>query len=355
MLRSLYSAISGMQAFNTKLDVIGNNIANVNTTGFKAGRVDFSDTLSQTMAGASAPTATMGGTNPQQVGLGVHVGAIQTLFTQGANQSTGVPTDVMLQGAGLFVVSPDGGNHTYLTREGDFVGDAANNLVLPNGAVAQGFVYKPGVNAAGNPISQLDPALKPVPMNFGTMLDSYVSSLPGTTDAAGTTYDAWAAGTNPLINANTHVDSITYTTGGTQYNRQFQIPSQPDVQIGADGTVSVTVNVTDTPVAGGAPVVSTQSIALGKLAVATVNNPGGLDKQGNSMYTTTANSGPATYQVAGTNNAGTIASGYVEMSNVDLTREFTEMIVAQRGFDANSKMIGTDNAILQDIVNLKNG
>jgi flagellar hook protein FlgE len=350
MLRSLYSAISGMQAFNTKLDVIGNNIANVNTTGFKAGRVDFSDTLSQTMAGASAPTATMGGTNPQQVGLGVHVAAIQTLFTQGANQSTGVPTDVMLQGAGLFVVSPDGGTHTYLTREGDFTVDAADNLVLPNGAVARGFDYVNVAGAAGAPsTSKLDTANPNLyTMNVGTMLDDYVKSLDKTQDSTGGVYGT------PATITPTHVDSIGYTpAGGAAAVRTFQIPSQPDVQIGSDGTVSVTVNVTDT--VGAVSTTSTQSIALGKLAVATVNNPGGLDKQGNSMYTVSANSGPVSYQVAGTGNAGAIASGYVEMSNVDLTREFTEMIVAQRGFDANSKMIGTDNAILQDIVNLKNG
>jgi flagellar hook protein FlgE len=99
----------------------------------------------------------------------------------------------------------------------------------------------------------------------------------------------------------------------------------------------------------------TERVTIGKLAVASVNNPGGLEKTGDSMYVVSANSGQATYQEAGTNNTGTVQSGFVEMSNVDLTREFTEMIVAQRGFDANSKMIGTDNAILQDIVNLKNG
>lgn len=348
MLRSLYSAISGMQAFETKLDVIGNNIANVNTTGFKAGRADFSDVLSQTMSGGSAPTAALGGTNPQQIGLGVHVAAIQTLFTQGANQATGVPTDVMMNGAGLFVVSPDGGNHLYLTREGDFTVDSANNLVLPNGAIAQGFAFKNVPAAAPAPAASVVDTSKLVPTSLDSMLTSYVASLPGTTDGTGVTYQT---GATPGANQITYKDAAAVIT-----TRSFSLPNAPDVQIGPDGSVSVQAQYTDTQ--AGPPVTTvgsgTERVTIGKLGVATVNNPGGLEKMGDSMYVTSANSGSATYQVAGTNNTGTINSGYIEMSNVDLTKEFTEMIVAQRGFDANSKMIGTDNSILQDIVNLKN-
>jgi flagellar hook protein FlgE len=297
MLRSMYSAISGMQSFETKLDVIGNNIANVNTTGFKSGRVDFSDVLSQTINGGSKPTANTGGTNPQQIGLGVHVAAIQTLFTQGADQSTGNPTDLAINGGGMFVVQSNG--NTYLTRAGNFTLDSNYNLVLPDGSIAMGYDY-----LDKNPPSQTPKNTNPRVMNLNTMVTDF-NTVNGTT---------------------------------------WQLASAPDIQIGQDGSISVAV------VNGG----NTSRITVGNIALATVPNPGGLLKVGDTLYQTSNNSGSATYQVAGTNNTGTIAAGYLEMSNVDLTREFTEMIVAQRGFDANSKMIGTDNAILQDIVNLKN-
>ncbi|GMA49032.1 flagellar basal-body rod protein FlgG [Alicyclobacillus contaminans] len=264
MLRSMYSAVSGMQAFQTKLDVIGNNIANVDTTGFKAGRVDFSDVLSQTMTAGSSPSTTSGGTNPQQVGLGVKVADIQTLFTQGADQSTGNPLDTAINGDGLFVVKDANGN-LYYTREGDFTVDANGKLVLPNGM----FV-----------------------------LDS----------------------SKAIIN----------TSGYS------------DIQIGPDGSVTGIDTTTN----------KRQTIAT--LGLATFPNYGGLEKVGDSLYEQSNNSGSPTIGAPGQNNSGTLANGYLEMSNVDLTQEFTQMIIAQRGFDANSKMIGTDNAILQDVVNLKN-
>ncbi|MCL6515632.1 flagellar hook-basal body complex protein [Alicyclobacillus sp.] len=287
MLRSMYSAISGMQGFATKLDVIGNNIANVNTPGFKSGRVDFADVLSQTISGGSAPAGSNGGTNPVQVGLGMRVAGIDTLFTQGADQSTGVSTDLAINGAGFFTVT-DSSGQTYLTRAGDFSVDAAGNLVLPDGKVAAGFK----------------------------------GSTPPTSSATPTAVNLknWVPSGNTLAEA-------------------------PDVQIGPDGSVSAMVNDSSGNVS---------RATLGYLAIATVPNPGGLQKVGDTLFVEGSNSGPVTYQVAGTNNTGSVASGYLEMSNVDLTREFTEMIVAQRGFDANSHIIGTANAILQDIVNLKN-
>jgi len=293
MLRSMYSAISGMQAFETKLDVVGNNIANVNTTGFKAGRADFNDVLSQTMSGGSSPNVTTGGggTNPQQIGLGVKTAAIETLFTQGADQTTGNPTDLSINGAGLFVVSPNPSSTSpaptlYYARAGDFTVDSAGNLVLPDGMVAMG--------------------VKPT-----------------------------ASGTAPVPPfATTSLVPINVVGTG--------ISDNPDVQIGPDGGVSVTTTT------GARSVIAYVSLA-------SVSNPGGMQKMGDSLYQVSNNSGTATYTTPGVNNAGSLQSGALEMSNVDLTREFTEMIVAQRGFDANSKMIGTDNAILQDIVNLKNG
>ena len=144
MMRSLFSGVSGLKSHQTRMDVIGNNIANVNTTGFKSSRVTFADTLSQTMTDASAPADTKGGTNPKQVGLGTGVASIDTLFTDGSTQSTGKNTDVALSGNGLFVVKQ--GNETYYTRDGAFEFDADGNYVLPgSGLYVQGWTAENGV------------------------------------------------------------------------------------------------------------------------------------------------------------------------------------------------------------------
>jgi flagellar hook protein FlgE len=288
MLRSMYSAISGMDSFQTKLDVIGNNIANVDTIGFKSGRTNFSSVLSQTVAGGSAPvvpttTPGLGGVNPQQVGLGVKVAGIQNLFTQGADQSTGNPLDVAINGGGFFAVSPNNGTNYYYTRQGDFTVDSAGNLVLPNGMKVLGMT-------APLATSTTTPALTPININ---------NTIP-----AGQT-----------------------------------VSSTPDTQISSTGEVSVLTS-------------TGTRVPVGYIPLATFSNNGGLSKVGDSMYQQATNSGTATYNNPDGVNAGTMQSGFLEMSNVDLTRQFSEMIVAQRGFDANSKMILTDNGILTDIVNL---
>ena len=138
MMRSLYSGVSGLKNHQTRMDVVGNNISNVNTTGFKSSRVTFSDTLSQTLSGASAPTENIGGTNPKQIGLGSAVNSIDTLFTDGSVQSTGKNTDLCLSGNGLFYVKQ--GNEEYYTRNGNFEFDASGNLVLSgSGLYVQGY------------------------------------------------------------------------------------------------------------------------------------------------------------------------------------------------------------------------
>jgi flagellar hook protein FlgE len=270
MLRSLYDGISGMRAFQTKLDVVGNNIANVNTTGYKAGRVTFSDLLSQTMAGASAPTSPLGlgGTNPRQVGLGVQVGSIDTLFTQGSAQVTNVPSDVAIQGNGLFVVSPNAGSATptyFYTRDGSFKIDANGNLVTAAGYAVLDSTGKAITIPAGGTFTAIDQ-------------NGYVHYI----DATG----------NPQTMAN-------------------------------------------------------------PIRIAVFPNPAGLTKVGNNMYAASNNSGTVVNTTPGSGNAGTLMPGMLEMSNVDLTNEFAEMIVAQRGFEANSKIITVSDEILQTVVNLK--
>ncbi|KIL35293.1 flagellar basal body rod protein FlgG [Cohnella kolymensis] len=271
MLRSMYSGVSGMRGFQAKLDVIGNNIANVNTVGFKAGRVMFKDILSQSMSGVTAPVAgTSGGVNAKQVGLGVTVASIDTIHTPGSAMTTNVVTDLRIDGDGFFVVSPNG-TQQFLTRAGNFTLDSNRQLVNADGMF---------VMAAddGGPIT----------------LDEAVTAF----------------------------------------------------SIGQDGTVMAidqSGNATATEF---------------KIGVAKVVNPGGLEKVGGNLYRMTPNANPDSALTVGSaadpdTGTGSIISGQLEMSNVDLTNEFTEMIVAQRGFQANSRIITTSDDILQEVVNLK--
>ncbi|KYD29582.1 flagellar basal body rod protein FlgG [Parageobacillus toebii] len=263
MLRSMYSGISAMRNFQTKLDVIGNNIANVNTYGFKKGRTIFKDLVSQQIAGASGPTANRGGVNPKQVGLGSQLAAIDTVHTQGSLQTTGRPLDLAISGDGFFVLGDkNGGNHVY-TRAGNFYLDKDGNIVNADG------LYLLGIG-------------------------------------------------NKLINIPSSAESFS---------------------IGSDGTVNYIENG------------SLKS--AGQIQLAKFNNNDGLEKAGDNLFRQTANSGTATTGAPGANGTGTIVAGTLEMSNVDLAEEFTEMIVAQRGFQANTRIITTSDEILQELVNLK--
>lgn len=276
MLRSLYSGISGLRAHQTMLDTTGNNIANVNTVGFKSSSTQFQDTLSQMTQGATTPQAGTGGGNPAQVGLGVQVAGISTNFGQGSTQSTGKATDMMISGNGFFVTKE--GNTTTLTRSGAFDLDANGRLVSPDGGIVQGWKLDANGNRSG--------ALGAVTLENGT------TGAP---------------------------DSYT---------------------LGSDGTL--TGNYSD----------GSQK-PLARIALATVTNPAGLQKTGGSGYTTTANSGTADIVESGKNGTGSIIGGALEMSNVDLSQEFTNLIVAQRGFQANARIITTSDEVLQELANLK--
>ena len=161
MLRSLFSAISGLQAHQTKMDVVGNNIANVNTVGFKSSNTVFEDTLSQLLRNGSAPTGSTAGTNPAQVGLGVKVGEVTTNFSQGSTQSTGRSTDFMISGDGFFVTAA--GNEKLYTRAGSFDVDATGRLVTPDGGILQGWTAVNGAVNTNGPVGDLQ-------IPFGQML-----------------------------------------------------------------------------------------------------------------------------------------------------------------------------------------
>ncbi|WP_156289069.1 flagellar basal body rod protein FlgG [Oceanobacillus salinisoli] len=273
MLRSMYSGISGMKNFQTKLDVIGNNIANVNTSGFKKGRVTFQDMMSQTTTGAQGPTATRGGINASQVGLGSQLGSIDNIQTQGFRQTTNNPLDLALEGDGMFAVetlaTADTESTRYYTRAGNFYLDNEGYIVNSNG------YYLVGQDNEGQ-------------------------------------------------------------------EGRLQIPdTAQSFSIQTDGTVNY-INDAGEPV------------EAGQIMLASFSNPAGLEKAGSNLFLNTPNAGLAAELVTPeTQGAASIISGSLEMSNVDLSEEFTEMITAQRGFQANTRIITTSDEILQELVNLK--
>ena len=397
MLRSLFAGVSGLRAHQTMLDVVGNNIANVNTTGFKSSSVEFQDTLSQQLKAAGAPQGAQGGTNPAQVGLGVQVAAVNTAFTQGPAETTGVSTDLMIQGDGFFVVN-DGGQQVY-TRDGAFSFDTNGNLTTASGAIVQGWT---ATNGTVNTSSSIG----------GIKLPLGTSMAPTATDAAvlAGNLPADGSGDPPTNDLKVYdqkgqlVDvtlSYSYDTTTNAWSLNFNDPSattQPAavaLAFNADGTlsttspVSVTLNgqtvsldisgITSYGGANTAEVVSSTGNAmgslasysispdgtiqgvftngmkqpLGQIALATFNNPGGLNKVGNSEYSESVKSGQAQIGAAGTGSRGSLAAGDLEGSNVDLSQEFSNLIIAQRGFEANSKVITTSDEVLQDLVNLK--
>lgn len=231
MMRSLFSGVSGLKAHQTRMDVIGNNIANVNTTGFKSSRTTFADTLSQTLTGASAPQDNVGGTNPKQIGLGTGVASIDLLFTDGSVQSTGKNTDLCLSGNGLFVVKQ--GSETYYTRDGAFAFDSEGNYVLPSsGLYVQGWMAEKGVlNTTGAADNITIPAGKGMEseatakvtysnnLNASTLL---IDSLTGGVDSKSTPTRKVATASNPITL--TMSDGTTQTVTSGSYIAGHSIP-----------------------------------------------------------------------------------------------------------------------------------
>ena len=242
MMRSLFSGVSGLKSHQTRMDVIGNNIANVNTTGFKSSRTTFADTLSQTLTGASAPQDNLGGTNPKQIGLGTGVASIDMLFTDGSVQSTGKNTDLCLSGNGLFVVNQ--GSQTYYTRDGAFEFDSEGNYVLPSsGLYVQGWTATDGVlntsGAAGNITIPAGKSMAAKATSLLTYSNNLNASVPTIVSYAykGTSYNTkgnsqQATATDPVTLTMSDGSTVTETTG--KYTVGYSLP------------VTTTVNVYDT-------------------------------------------------------------------------------------------------------------
>lgn len=505
MLRSLYAGVSGLRNNQVRMDVIGNNIANVNTVAFKAGRVTFKEGFAQLLQGASRPPGDQGGINPIQIGLGMQIGSIDQIFNQGNLETTGLATDVAIQGDSFFVVRK--GNQSFYTRAGNFQADALGQLVSPaNGFIVQGRMYDNGIlqdgiqdirlpfgqkvsakpttetTLAGNlnasaPIFQgdfQDPLDRALPINEKAWTETQIAVF----DSQGTKHDIkiqmWKTSANewdwqidPIASALTEnfqtdgssppsdIELPTPPTGyeilpanvkvmsstGTEYASpldwdftagpppavQFtsNMPSNSEVQISyfmspTTATPSVnsgtftfdqagimSTNITaaiDFAVPGANPVqinlklnggvngltqfASTASTAvlrdqngytagslqnftidrfglitgfftngttssLARIVLADFNNPSGLLRIGDNMLQESANSGSAVLGFALEGSQSQLTSGALEMSNVDLAQEFTNMIVAQRAFQANGKVVSTSDEMLQELMTVK--
>ncbi len=546
MMRSLFAGVSGLRNHQTRMDVIGNNIANVNTVGFKGSRVNFQDILSQTLQGASSAQGNRGGTNPKQVGLGMGLASIDTIFTDGSYQTTGKQTDLSIQGQGFFIVS-DGPNQ-YYTRAGNFDFDVQGNYLVPGTGLkvvgwmadANGVINTSG--ATGNikvPVGATMAAKETTSFDFVNNLaaDAAVGAV---VPASTTVYDSLGnahtvsqtfvkVADNKWISSSTVTDGvitsgaineITFTddgkylatqgvtpgalptpaivvqnnvsldnTSGAKSSATFTtfdssgaprlfkmditnktpydagppevqgawdytvtdlsdskaVPSTGTVSYDAatgytfsafsykDGTGTGTMNFTMPALASqvapgafsmtAAPAYTTGAVAplainpnrganpmainmnyksltqygdsgestlqatngdgypagtldlakltidqsgviiggftngrtqnLGQVALAVFNNPGGLTKAGENLFAKSNNSGDAQIGTGGSGGRGTFTAATLEMSNVDLAQQFSDMIITQRGFQANSKIITTTDEMLEQLANLK--
>ena len=462
MMRSLWSGVSGLKNHQVRMDVIGHNISNVNTHGYKAERVNFMDMISQTISDAAEPQENIGGVNPKQVGLGMTIAAIDKLMTQGSLQTTGKNTDLAIAGDGFFVIKD--GNKEYYSRAGFFDIDRDGYYVHPGtGLKVQGWNAR--TNAEGkryvNSSASLEDIRLPIHSKQGakaTTIVKYESNLNQKAEALSPNANAANMAryiSGPPNERQGHVSTINvYDPQGNERELRLEFYKMDEnlwrVQTALEGASNLSVNVLgpggqDTAVGGnnsfelsfsadgrlvsvsdgidtnnegelnvdlnfripGNP--DTQSFRLNmgeaaslkgvtqfaspfttrakeqdgykmgyleafsidnsgtivgtfsngvkeplaKLAMAVFANPGGLTKEGETKFSYSLNSGDPNIGEAGIGGRGKINAGVLEMSNVDLAEEFTNMIVTQRGFQANSRTITTSDQMLQELLTLK--
>lgn len=346
MLPSMFSGISGLKVNQKKLDVIGNNIANSGTTAYKGQRARFEDMVSQSMAAATGASANLGGTNPRQVGLGVQLAGIDTDTHTGNMQPTSRPLDAAIDGPGYFIVGtgnpPDTSNDTNatgeiditaethtmsaqgvttnFTRDGSFTLDTQGSLLTSDGLRVYGYA-----NSAVNIDYQDGKADPKVPFKV---------NIPTDNGKGGAETTIVKEELVPLVIP----ESVTINSKTSRVQ---------SYAIGVDGTITATLDTGGTAV-------------LGQIAMASFKNDAGLTKMGKNLYQTSPNSGEPVVRSAygdkdndNSKGYGDMRQGMLEMSNVDLAEEFTNMIIANRAFQANGKIITTGDEILQDLVNLK--
>ncbi|HXC99379.1 MAG TPA: flagellar hook-basal body complex protein [Verrucomicrobiae bacterium] len=282
MLTSLSSAVTGLDSFQEDMDVIGNDIANVDTTGYKAANVDFADAFSQTLRAPGAATSTTSGSASVQIGTGVGISAINNNWNQGALNNTGITSDLAISGNGFFMVRDTLSNAQYATRDGTFTVDANGYLITDTGERVQGYTDA-GLTTLGD--IKIDTTGMPATSSPTAVVQSY----------------------------------------------------------GIDVTGKVTVNLSDGT-----------SFVRGQILLQNFQDPNELIKEGDNLYSNTAAAGPlAALSAPGSTGLGSVQSGALESSNVDLAGEMSNLIIAQRGFEANSKVITTSDEVLQTLVNMK--
>lgn len=296
MMKALYSGVSGMRSHQTKMDVIGNNIANVNTYGYKTQRVTFRDIYYQQLKTPGSASDERGGINPSQVGYGAQVGSVDTIHTISGYAPTNKPTDVFINGEGYFAVQTSTGEQLF-TRLGALGFDSAGNLVDVNGSRVLGW-------------------------NEG---DVSVDATSGKVTVTG----------DPEPVKIVKPADVEYT----------------NITINPDGTITAIYNNK----ADASDAKNDTIVTLGLVAVANVENQDALVLEGNSYYRRSNNTGDITFQIPGSKGSGTgaLVTGALEMSNVDLANEFSDMIMTQRGFQANTKIISVVDQMLEELVNLK--
>jgi flagellar hook protein FlgE len=419
-LRSLSAGVTGLRNNTTMMDIIGNNVANINTTGFKSSRVLFGDLFSQTLRGATGATDTNGGIDPMQIGLGSSVETISRNFSQGSIESTGNSSDLAIQGTGFFVVNSAGKN--LYTRVGSFQRDANGNLVMSGiGAIVQGTLANAqGVIPPGATLQNMSIDVNRTSAPKAT--DSV--SMSGNVDASAAEYVAASAGPPPVAESggkamstltvfdslgNKHSLGVTMTKDAGSNAWDYSVTDENNNVLGSgtltfnpDGSVAtgtpaviptfdfsngansldITIDFNNVTQDEGAATLTPQNIngygigtmsgwsvdqngfitanftngqllKLGQVMLAEFNNPSGLANTGNGLYDMSPNSGIASISAPGGGSRSQIVPNSLEQSNVDLSQEFTQMIIAQRGFQANAKVITTSDDILNDLVNLK--
>jgi len=461
MMRSLFSGVSGMQNHQTRMDVIGNNVANVNTTGFKKGRVNFQDLISQQLSGAARPTEEIGGINPKEVGLGMMVASIDTIHTQGALQTTGVNTDIAIQGNGFFVLKS--GEKSFYTRAGVFGVDRDGTLVNPgNGMKVQGWMAtdvagERVINSSGQtedliiPVGQKLDAKQTEYVRYSCNLDKRLPTLAVDANEADVLKSSWATefkvydnfgeahelsinfaripdtvnqwratvvvdptnaeGTNTRVGINgTDGRENTFTVSFDNNGHLALVTDSQGTESATEGQVLISAsydlvgaNLEEGNVARHEFVINLGEIGtsrntitqfaeksttkayeqdgykmgylenfkidqsgvitgvysngisrdIGQLAMAGFANQGALEKAGENTYIQSNNSGIANITVSGVMGKGKFIAGTLEMSNVDLTEQFTDMIITQRGFQAGAKTIQTSDTMLDTVLNLK--
>jgi flagellar hook protein FlgE len=311
MMEAMGAAISGLEAQQTMLNTTASNLANVDTIGYKSQGTSFVDALSQTIAGGSSQTQQNAGSDPEQVGLGVSVGAIENNMSQGADQSTGIATDLAIQGQGFFQVanssSSTGGTNAEVETGGDSGPSAA------------------GMTATNNPTIDSTTIAYTRAGNFQISPQGYLVTQGGQYVLGQATPSTSAAASS---SSNTGVP-IQIPTGST------------DVAISSTGEVTYSYN-------------NTQYTA-GYLQMATFNNNAGLSRDGDSLWSATTASGTASVATPGVGGIGSLQSGELESSNVDMATEFANMIDAQNGYEADSKVITTADQMLQTLVQMPQG